>query len=123
MSQEDVEAMIAADEHEHAERKDAGEWPYGPDPALDAESEEWMNAALGSYPESTTPAIDKVMETQFATETGLAVPELQPEDYQAAALEAYDLLGQVLSETGSMYLLLGSLLTEMTQGSEEDASV
>jgi hypothetical protein len=50
--------------------------------------------------ESMTPAIDKVMEADKST----------PEDFLAAAQEAYDLLGQVLSETGSMYILLGSML-------------
>ena len=50
--------------------------------------------------QSMTPALDKIMEGGEAT----------PEDYTAAALEAYNLMGMALSEVGSMYLLMGSML-------------
>ncbi len=81
----------------------------------DAEVEEWMNAALGSVPESPTPALDKVLERQYADEaTGASVPELEPDLFFAAALEAYNLMGQALSEAGSMYLLVGSMLGAIT---------
>lgn len=62
--------------------------------------------------ESATPAIDKVMEKD----------EASPEDFVAAAFEAYDLLGQVLSETGSMYLLLGSMLGAITPSADTEVT-
>ena len=61
---------------------------------------------------SMTPALDKVMEGGEAT----------PEDYTTAALEAYDLMGMALSEVGSMYLLMGSMLGAI-KPKEEDAGV
>ena len=62
---------------------------------------------------SMTPALDKVMEGGEAT----------PEEYTAAALEAYDLMGMALSEAGSMYLLMGSMLEAIVPRKEEDAGV
>jgi hypothetical protein len=70
---------------------------------------------------SMTPALDKVQDAHFAVEgsPAAAVGALTPGDYLEATKEAYDLMGQVLSEVGSMYILLGSML----QGTEEDAAV
>jgi hypothetical protein len=87
-------------------------------------------ASDAPHPEevSLTLALDKVLEAQFAAEPGADGTDgtpvgLDPEDYFAAALEAYNLMGQALSEVGSMYLLVGSMLGAITPGTEEDAAV
>ena len=71
--------------------------------------------------ESMTPALDKVMEEQYSSPEEVPERSLAPEDYVAAALEAYDLMGMALSEAGSMYLLMGSMLGAIKPGTEEDA--
>lgn len=72
---------------------------------------------------SPTPALDQIMAENYAADVeGIERESLDPEDYFAAALEAYNLMGQALSEAGSMYLLVGSMLGAITPAADTEVT-